>query len=129
MARPILLHKPWLIISMIQTEKQHVMFSRADNGFHQGLSSRNLGPTLEPGFVMVTYSPRVLCIHWHSIVLRVGVNKLVKYVCAVGAALSLTITAGHVTEKFVWLKGCSYMKNLRTGEAEREAIWDKVDLL
>ena len=59
-------------------------------------------------------------------VLRIGVNKLVKYICAVGAVLSLVITAGHVTEKFVWLKGCSYMKKLRTGEAEREAIWDKV---
>ena len=75
---------------------------------------------------LLLLSRRVLCIQWHSIVLRVGVNKLVKCVCGVGFALSLAITAGHVTEKFVWLKGCSYMKNLRTGEAEREAIWDKV---
>ena len=48
---------------------------------------------------------RVLCIQWHSIVLRIGVNKLVKYVCASGAVLSFTITAGHVIEKFVWIKG------------------------
>ena len=25
-------------------------------------------------------------------------------------------------------KGCSYMRNLRTGEAERDAIWDKVSV-
>ena len=59
-------------------------------------------------------------------VLRVGANKLVKCVCWIGVILPLGITAGHITEKFVWLKGCSYMKNLRTGEAERDAIWDKV---
>ena len=48
---------------------------------------------------------RVLCIQWHSLVLRIGVNKLVKYVSGVGVALSLVITVGHVKEKFVWLKG------------------------
>ena len=58
----------------------------------------------------------MLCIQWHSLVLRIGVNKLVKYVSGVGVALSLVITVGHVKEKFVWLKGTfAYDVRIRRG--------------